>query len=74
MKQPLLEFAPEIFWRVLGLTLALVLVGFALCIWKYDTLALRDVIGATISAVIFAYMVHLWVLMARRSARSDGEP
>ncbi len=58
-------FVPEIFWKVLVVTLALAVIGLGVAFMVFDTVALRDVIGTLISATIVAYMAHLWVWHAR---------
>ena len=73
MNGPLFEFVPEVFWKVLGITIAVALVGFAVSIWVYGTITVTDIGGTLISAVIFAYMVHLWIVMGRRSSDRDSE-
>ncbi len=43
-------------------TLSVVLVGFVLAVVIKGTIATRDVIGSIISAVLLAYLVHLWIM------------
>ncbi len=43
-------------------TLSVVLVGFVLAVVIQGTIATRDVIGSIISAVLLAYLVHLWIM------------
>ena len=74
MKQRWFEFVPAVFVKVMAATMAVVLIGFAVSAWVYGSIAVRDVIGAWISAVIFAYMVHLWIVMSRDSDTDREEP
>ncbi len=39
--------------------------------WMYGELKTVDICGSLISAPIFAYMVHLWIVYAREGDR-DG--
>ena len=65
MNEPLLDFVPAVFLKVLAVTLALVLVDFAVAIWVTGPLAVRDIIGTLISAAIFTYLIHLWIVYAK---------
>ena len=53
---------PALLSKVLAATFGLVVVGFGVGIWAYGPLAMRDVAGTLISAVILVYLVHLWIL------------
>ena len=65
MNDPLLEFVPSVFFKVLGATLTVVLVGWVGALWLYGGLRNVDMIGSLICVPIFAYMVHLWIVYAR---------
>jgi hypothetical protein len=58
-------FEPELFWKVFLVTLVLAVVGLAVSLAIYGTLAVRDVVGTFISASIVAYMAHLWIARGR---------
>ena len=65
MNDPLFEFVPSVFFRVLTVALALVAVGFAISIRVYHSIAVRDVIGTLICVPIATYLVHLWIVHGR---------
>lgn len=60
-----LPFVPHVFFKVLAATLTLVLIGFVVSWLVYGELTTVDIVGALISAPIFAYMVHLWITMGK---------
>lgn len=60
-------FVADVFAKVLLATFAAVALGWVLAILAFGHLAVRDIVGSVISAVIFAYMVHLWIVMAQRT-------
>lgn len=66
-------WAPRLFLQlmVVGGTIA-ALAFFAAYRW-FGELALRDIIGGSITTVLAAYLVHLW-LIPWRSARDDASP
>jgi len=66
---PLLDMTVLV--RTFAAILALVLVGFILAQRYYGSLAVRDVVGTLISALIAAYLVHLWIIMARADGSAD---
>ena len=57
-----LPFKPALFAKVLAVILALVAVVCFLVVWRQGFIALRDVVGSLLSAVLGAYLVHLWLL------------
>lgn len=65
MKDGLFDFVPSVFFKVLAVTLGIVLLGWAGSVWIYGEVTRTDIIGSLISAPIFAYMVHLWIVYAR---------
>ncbi len=62
MNDSLFDFVPAVFWKVLAATLTVVMLGWIGAIWIYGELKTVDIVGSLISAPIFAYMVHLWVV------------
>jgi hypothetical protein len=69
MGDRLLDFVPSVFFKVLAVTVGLMLLGWAAAAWLYGELTRPDIIGSLISALILAYLVHLWIVYAR-----DREP
>ncbi len=57
-----LPFVPAVFAKVLAIVLTLVLIGFVASYLYYGELTTVDIVGSLISALIFSYMVHLWLL------------
>ena len=64
---------PGVLAKTLSATCVLVIVGFAVALRVYGTLAVRDIVGTLISATIFAYLVHLWIVMGSKQYRKDGQ-
>ncbi len=65
MKDSVFEFVPGVFWKALAATLTVVLLGWIVAIWFFDELKTVDICGSPISAPIFAYLVHLWIVYAK---------
>ncbi len=65
MNDSLFEFAPRVFVKVFVATLTLVLLCWLGAYWFFGELKTVDMAGSMISAPIFAYMVHLWIIQAR---------
>ncbi len=68
-KNALFDFVPAVFFRVLAATLGVVFLGWAGSLWLYGELTRVDAIGSLFSALIFSYMVHLWIIYARARER-----
>jgi len=60
-----LPFVAGIFWRVLVVLAVLIVLVFWICIrfTEYERTT-TDTVGATITGIIGAYLVHLWLLPA----------
>ncbi len=71
MNDSLFEFVPAVFWKVLAATLTAVMLGWIGAIWFYGELKTVDICGSLISAPIFAYMVHLWIIYGRERRAGD---
>ena len=65
MNDRLFDFEPSVFIKVLAATLGAVFLGWAGAMWHYGELSTTDIAGSLISAPIFAYMVHLWIIYAK---------
>ena len=65
-------FSSAVFAKVFTLVLAAAVAGIGAAIWFQGGIAVRDVVGTLISALIFAYWVHLLVL-ARQHPGSSAE-
>ncbi len=65
MNDSLFEFVSAVFWKVLAATLTVVMLGWIGAMWIFGELKTVDIVGSLISAPIFAYMVHLWIVYAR---------
>ena len=65
MNDSVFDFVPVIFWKTLAATLTAVMLGWLGAMWIYGELKTVDIVGSLISAPIFAYMVHLWIVYAR---------
>jgi hypothetical protein len=63
-RNTLFDFVPDVFLKVLAATLGVVFLGWAGSYWIYGELTRVDAVGSLISALIFAYMVHLWIVYA----------
>ncbi len=64
MKQ-YLPFVPNVFVKVLAVTMTLVLIGWILSYLIYDEITTVDIFGSLISAPLFAYLVHLWLTIGK---------
>ncbi len=71
MSDSVFDFVPAVFWKVLAATLTVVMLGWVGAIWMFDELKTVDIVGSLISASIFAYMVHLWIIYARERPVGD---
>jgi len=60
-----LPFVARIFWKVFALVAILIVLTFFIFIrfTEYER-TVTDTVGATISGLIFVYLVHLWLLPA----------
>ena len=58
------EFVPRVFFKVLAVTLGVLLAGWVGAIWLYGRLSTVDVVGSLICVPILAYLVHLWIVYA----------
>ena len=67
-------FVPGIFWKVFVVVALLVVAAWLLIprLTAYQITA-ADYGGSSISAVIFSYLVHLW-LLPPEGQRPDGDP
>ena len=61
-------FYPGVFGKTLVVTLSIAIVGSAVALRVYGELALRDIIGSTITAGLGAYLIHLWIALGRQKA------
>ena len=58
-----LPFAAGIFWSTLGIVAVLVVVGWWVIVKVTGyTITAADYGGSTISTVLLAYLIHLWLL------------
>jgi|CXWL01.1.fsa_nt_gi hypothetical protein len=64
-------FYPGVFGKTLVVTLSIAIVGSAVALRVYGELALRDIIGSTITAALGAYLVHLWIALAKEQYGED---
>ncbi len=72
-----LPFSPGIFFKTLAIIVVLVAVAWVVALrlfYKEDEgMTPADWVGTVISTVLFAYLIHLWVLPAD-SLHTDEEP
>ena len=69
-----LPFVPRIFWTVFAIVVgSVVLVWFLLAKWELYERTTTDTVGSAISAVIFSYLVHLWMLPGEYPVDEDEE-
>jgi hypothetical protein len=61
-------FVAPIFAKVFTVVLVMAVVGIGVAIWLQGTIAVQDVVGTLISAIIFAYWVHLLVIARQDSS------
>ena len=67
-----LPFVARIFWATLAVVLVLAITAWWVVVrfWEYEMIP-ADYGGSTISAIILAYLVHLWLLPAEELQRDD---
>ena len=65
MKEPLLDFDPSVFWRVLAASLLIVFAGWTAAYRLLGELKTVDICGSLLCAPLFAYLVHLWIIYNR---------
>lgn len=70
-----LPFVGRIFWKVLAVVVVLVVVAWALVLWLTDDkIEPQDYGGTIICTILFAYLVHLWLLPPEDLSRDEGSP
>ncbi len=57
-----LPFVGRVFFKVFVGVLVLLAAYLVLTKWITGALPVRDIVGASISAVLLAYLVHLWLI------------
>jgi len=60
-----IPFVPTVFIKASTITSLLVLLGFAVAFWFSSPPSTTDIVGTSISAPIFAYLLHLLMLLKR---------
>jgi hypothetical protein len=63
-------FYPGVFVKTLAGVSSAALIGCAVAYRVYGELAMRDIIGMSISGLLFANLLHLWISLGR--ARHSG--
>ena len=67
-----LPFAASIFWKVIVAVAVLVVAIFVILVKFTDyERTTTDTVGATITGIIFSYLLHLWMLPAERLHPDD---
>ena len=70
-----LPFAGGIFWKVLVVVAILVVVAWWLITWLTDyEITAADYGGSTISTLLLAYLVHLWLLPTGEPPPQETSP
>lgn len=69
MNQPI--FIASVFIKVLAWTLIIAVVGLVGVVLIFGHITTLDMFGTLISAVIIAYIIHLWIYYARGSKEED---
>jgi len=57
-----LPLAPRVFVKVLVVILVALGIAYVTVIWIAGSISTTDVVGSAISAILFAYLVHLWLV------------
>lgn len=68
-----LPFVPRIFFRVFFAVLILLVLGFWLTKRIYGEITTTDVVGASISAFILVYLIHLWLIPGDHGRGGGGK-
>ena len=61
-------FRPALFVKTLIVSGCAAIIGCAAAYRLQGELAARDIIGTTISTLLFSYLVHLWIALAKEEA------
>lgn len=70
-----LPFVGRVFWIVLPVVFILVIAAFFVAVRFFDySITRADYGGAFISAVIFSYLLHLWLLSPEYPASDEELP
>ena len=70
-----LPFVWRIFWKVLAVVVVLVVVAWVLVTRLGDyKMTAADYGGSAICTLLFAYLVHLWLLPVRDAPPGEGSP
>ncbi len=62
-----LPFDSVLFRRVFQFTGVVALIGFAICFALYGAIFLADIIGVAIAGPVFAYLIHLLILLEKNN-------
>ncbi len=57
----------SVFMKTLAVVLLVAGGGLIVANWLFGPLPVRDIVGTAISAPIFAYMVHLWIVYSKEN-------
>jgi hypothetical protein len=57
-----LPFVGRVFFKVFAGVLVLLAAYLVLTRWMTGELPVRDIVGSSISAILLAYLVHLWLI------------
>jgi hypothetical protein len=69
-----LPFVGRIFFKVLAAVLIFLLAVYGFCRWTgYYEVTTTDIVGASMSGLIFCYLVHLWLLPGEEPPEEDSE-
>ena len=67
-----LPFAGRVFWKVLVVVAVLIVIAWAVIVRVTEyKMTSADYGGSTISGIIFAYLVHLWLLPEKDSPSKE---
>ena len=68
-----LPFAPKVFFAVLAAVALVLVVVFWIVKKVAGEVTTTDLVGGSISSVIFAYFVHLWLIPNQQGPNREGK-
>lgn len=69
MGEPL--FIPSLFTKVLAVTMLVVIIGLTAVGIIHGSISTLDIAGTLVSAVIVAYIIHLWIYYWKRPSSEE---
>ena len=66
-------FIPSLFSKVIAVVLTIAVLGILAVVWVAGHITTLDLAGTLISAVIIAYIIHLWIYYWKGPGNEDDK-